>query len=68
MITKQMVDLLREQLAQQPLGPDDLRRVVGMGELYISRKREAQPGYYFMYSFELGGVLYCFFGKEADAE
>jgi hypothetical protein len=62
---------LKKLLGQNPLEADELRRVKGMGALYISlvSKEHVQEGYEFLYSYRIEDKLYNFYsGPELISE
>lgn len=63
-LSQQMQQNIKNVLQTSPLLPDELRRVEGMGELYIGLSREfVGSEYTFLYSLEIEGKPHYFFGK-----
>lgn len=60
-ISEQMQRTLQESLQRAPLQEDELRRVEGMGNLYVSLKKMDELG--FLYALEIDGVHYYFHRK-----
>ncbi len=62
--TLQMQQNLKTLLTTTPLQEGELRRIEGMGGLYVSLSREInEKGYEFMYSLGIDDVVYYFFGR-----
>ena len=71
-LTKHAIELMREQIADTPLQPDELRRVKGMGNLFMSPTKFSadEEGefvrmgwtYWEMYSLNIDGTIYYFYG------
>jgi hypothetical protein len=62
--TMQMQQNLKDLLNNTPLQKGELRRIEGMGGLYVSLSREIEEeGYEFMYSLGIDDVVYYFFGR-----
>jgi hypothetical protein len=57
--------MLREQLTASPLKSGEIRRIEGMGELYVSTTKEMENAheYTFMYSLYIDEIPYYFFSK-----
>lgn len=64
MLSSQLQRLLAEGLRSQPLMPDEVRRVEGMGNLYVSLQRRPQGNFYFRYTLEVDTVDHHFFSEE----
>jgi hypothetical protein len=70
-LTKNMIDHVRSSLAARPLAPQELRRVEGMGDLYVSSSRLAVDDegkyradgmvYWEMYSLRVDGEVRYFY-------
>lgn len=75
-LTNQAIDLMRTQIAKGPFGENEMRRVEGMGGLFMSPKfyqpdedgeiKLAGMVYWKQYSFEIDGVKYYFYGGMAE--
>ena len=62
--TPQMQQNLKDLFAASPLQEGELRRIEGMGGLYVSLSREIkEEGYEFMYSLGIDGIVHYFFGR-----
>jgi hypothetical protein len=75
-ITGTHAERLRSEFAERPLRDDELRRVRGLGELYVALKSVHESvhvgdEYEFVYSLFIDDVEYAFYhprGGELDAE
>lgn len=64
MFTKQTGNRLKQMLETEPLNEGELRRVEGMGELYVAlQKSSANDDYRFLYTLEINSTPYYFFSK-----
>lgn len=64
--TQNMQQLIKSQLAASPLYEGEIRRIEGMGDLYVSRKRELETShdeYTYMYSLIIEEETYYFFSR-----
>ena len=71
-LTKNAIRLMREQIEGSPIKPEELRRVTGMGNLFMSPTRFAadEEGefvrlgwtYWEMYSLKIDGTIFYFYG------
>lgn len=65
--TPQMQQLIKRQLTDTPLRPDEMRRIEKMGDLYASLAREGHPNeYVFLYSMTIENTKYYFFSFLSD--
>ena len=74
--TAHMIAHMREQINLKAIEPDELRRVKGLGNLFMSTQRfpEDEEGeftrlgwtYWFQYSLRIDGELYYFYGGTPD--
>lgn len=64
-LSNQMQERLRQFLVASPLHEGEIRRVDGMGNLYVALSKEHKEPYYFQYSLAIDGVPHYFFGREA---
>lgn len=57
-ITKQVVDLLRNELAERPLADREIRRVPKLGNMFITNHRLADDdeNYYMLFEIKIDGV------------
>ncbi len=70
-ITEHAVARMRSQIAEQPLHDDEMRRIEGMGDLFMSLKLhkadaegEVNHGgmiYWHQYTMRIDGVIYHFY-------
>lgn len=65
--TPQMQRLIRDQLRENPLKGDEVRRVEGMGRLYVSLDRTHAEDCLFLYTFEIDGTEYHFFASKGES-
>jgi len=75
-ITPRAIDIMRAQISEAPLASDELRRVIGIGNLFISHNRLPVDDdgvcvrlgwtYWFQYSQRIDGELYYFYGGTPD--
>lgn len=75
-LTAEVVRLIENQIKENPLKEGEIRRLSGMGGLYMTSVRlespNAQEGvvvkgemqYWLQYELRLNGTLYCFYGGE----
>ena len=70
-LTAHAIKLMREQIGRKPIGSDELRRIQGMGNLFMSPTRFSSDNdeferngwtYWEMYSLKIDGVIYYFYG------
>ncbi len=71
-LTKHAIRLMRKQINAEPIKPDELRRVKGLGNLFMSPTRFSadEEGeftrlgwvYWEMYSLKIDGTIYYFYG------
>lgn len=60
----QMQQQLKTLFETDPLEVDELRRIEGMGELYVSLSRDQEcDGCAYLYSLAINDIQYFFFGK-----
>jgi hypothetical protein len=62
-LSTQMQDKLRQSLTASPLFENELRRIDGMGELYVSLVKDQHEPYYYKYTLSINDVPHYFFGK-----
>lgn len=62
-LSNQMQERLKVLLAEAPLLEGEMRRVEGMGDLYVALSKEQDKPYYFQYSLAIEGVPHFFFGR-----
>lgn len=61
MFTKQMQQKIKLWLAENPLQDDELHKVEGMGELYVSLDMDHAQDNQFLYTLEIAGTEFHFF-------
>lgn len=62
MLTPQAQKRLLDELAEKPLKPAEIRRIVGMGALYVSLQKQPDS----LFSLEIGGVPHHFHRAFSD--
>lgn len=67
---KQIAERLRDEVRQKPLEPNEIRRIVGMGEMYIALQENCVDLkiYTPIYSLEFDKVCYQVYSKLPAAE
>jgi hypothetical protein len=65
-ISQQLQRELSANLRENALSDGETRRIEGMGNLYVSLKREPVPGCYFRYTLTIEGIDYHFFSKNEE--
>lgn len=63
-LSTQMQEEIKQRLAASPLYDGEIRRIDGMGDLYVSLTREMHEPYYFQYTLRIDDTPYHFFGKD----
>ena len=64
--TQPMQQLIKDQLTASPLSEGEIRRIEGMGELYVSLSRDTDKRhheYTFMYSLTIDSTQFYFFSR-----
>ena len=70
-LTSHAIELIRLQIERKPINSDELRRVQGLGNLFMSRTRfQSEDGeferegwtHWEIYSMKIDGVVYYFYG------
>jgi len=64
-ITPTAIQKFRKALAESLLGEGEMRKVEGMGALFISRvlPEKGRDGYTWLYSLEIDGITYHFYSN-----
>ena len=75
-LTSHAIDLMREQISKKPIASDELRRVEGLGNLFMSPTKFASDGedferggwtYWPVYSLRIDGFIFYFYnGHPSD--
>lgn len=63
-LSTQMQEEIKQRLAASPLYEEEIRRIDGMGELYVSLRKDIPDPYYWQYSLSIEDVPHHFFGKD----
>jgi len=58
MITKAMIAKLKVEIQKGPFTFGEMRRIQGMGDLYISETKTSTEGYVWLYTIEIDGKTY----------
>lgn len=62
-LSQTMLEKIMDALRVNPLLGNEIRRVEGFGELYISNDRIEAREYTFLYTLNIEGILYYFYSK-----
>jgi hypothetical protein len=64
LLSKSITDELKADVRKNPLAEGEVRRVVGMGEMYFSKVgTKISPDFEFSFSMKMHGVEYQFFNR-----
>ncbi len=68
-VSEAMIGLIREQLSNGALKKDEIRRIEGMGDLFMTlgdSPTSAPEGYRFLYSLKIDEVDYSFLSRKSN--